>query len=70
MALTQRHLRMISKVVVCSNKHKGIEFLEQNKYLNPNVCRTSCCKPLIFQTQIIWSDRIHSLKYQRSTTIG
>ena len=28
------------------------------------------CKPLIFQTQIIWSNRICNLKYQRSTAMG
>ena len=32
--------------------------------------RFSCCKILVFQTQIIWSNRIHSLKYQRSQTLG
>ena len=32
---------------------KGIEPLEQIKYLNLNIFRTRCCKPLIFQTQII-----------------
>jgi len=35
-----------------------------------NIFGTRCCKPLIFQTQIIWSNRIHSLKYLRSTTFG
>ena len=38
------------------------------KYLNLNIFRTRCCKPLIFQTLIIWSNRIHSLKYLRSAT--
>ena len=40
------------------------------KYLNLNIFRTRFCKPLIFQTQIIWSNRIHSLKYVRSATFG
>ena len=40
------------------------------KYLNPNIFRTRCCKPLIFQTQIIWFNRIHSLKYLRYATLG
>ena len=40
------------------------------KYLNPNIFRTRCCKPLIFQTLIIWFNRIHSLKYLRSVTFG
>ena len=30
----------------------------------------SLCKPLIFETQIIWFNKIHSLKYQRSATFG
>ena len=28
------------------------------------------CKPLVFRTQIIWFNRIHSLKYLRSATFG
>ena len=40
------------------------------KYLNLNIFRTRCFKPLIFQTQIIWSNRMLSLKYLRSTTFG
>ena len=31
---------------------------------------TCGCKLLIFQTSIIWSNRINSLKYLRSTTLG
>ena len=40
------------------------------KYLNLNIFITRGCKPLIFQTQITWSNRIHSLKYLRSATFG
>ena len=40
------------------------------KYLNHNIFRTRCCKPLIFLTLIIWFNRIHSLNYLRSTTFG
>ena len=40
------------------------------KYLTPNIFRTRCCKPLIFQTLITWFNRIHSWKYLRSTTFG
>ena len=40
------------------------------KYSNLNSFRTRCSKPLIFQTQIIWANRIHSLKYLRSATFG
>ena len=37
---------------------------------NPHISATEWCKPLIFQTYIIWSNRNHSLKYQRYTTFG
>jgi len=40
------------------------------KHLNHNIFRTRCCKPLIFQTQIIWPNRIHNLKYLRSAKFG
>ena len=36
---------------------------------NPFIFETQCRKSLIFQTYIIWSNRIHSLKYLRSTTL-
>ena len=36
---------------------------------NLNIFGTQCCKYLIFQTYIIRSNRIHSLKYLRSTTL-
>jgi len=40
------------------------------KYYNPYIFVNWWCKLLIFQIQIIWSNRIHSLKYLRSTTLG
>ena len=49
---------------------KELSLLNKIKYLNLNIFRFWCCKPLIFQTQIIWSNRIHSLKYLRSATFG
>ena len=49
---------------------KELSLWNKIKYLNLNIFRTRCCKPLIFQTQIILSNRIHSLKYLRSTTFG
>ena len=57
---------------------KGIESVEQNQifkgsvreHLNHKIFRTRCCKPLIFQTQITWFNRIHSLKYLRYATFG
>ena len=49
---------------------KELSLWNKIKYLNLNIFRTRCCKPLIFQTHIILSNRIHSLKYLRSTTFG
>ena len=49
---------------------KELSIWNKIKYLNLNIFRTRCCKPLIFQTQIIWSNTIHSLKYLRSATFG
>ena len=49
---------------------KELSLWNKIKYLNLNIFRTQCCKPLIFQTQITWSNRIHSLKYLRSSTFG
>ena len=49
---------------------KELSLWNKIKYLNLNIFWTRCCKPSIFQTQIIWSYRIHSLKYLRSATFG
>ena len=38
-------------------------------FSNPNIFGTQCRKPLIFQTYIFWSNKSHSLKYQRFTTL-
>ena len=38
--------------------------------MQPDVANLWYFKPLIFQTCIIWSNRIHSLKYLRFTTLG
>ena len=37
-------------------------------FYNPYIFGIQCRKSLIFQTYIIWSNRIHSLKYRRSIT--
>ena len=50
--------------------HKGIESLPQNQFSNPYIFGTWWCKPLIFQTLIIWYNIIHCLKYLRSTILG
>ena len=49
---------------------KELSLWNKIKYLNLNIFRTWCCKSLIFQTQIIWSNRILCLKYLRSATFG
>jgi len=49
---------------------KELSLWHKIKYLNLNIFRTRCCKPLIFQAQIIWCNRIHSLKYLRYATFG
>ena len=38
-------------------------------FYNSYIFGIQCRKSLIFQTYIIWSNRIHSLKYLRSTTL-
>ena len=38
-------------------------------FSNPYIFWPLCCKPLIFQTYIIWSNRSHSLKCQMSTKL-
>ena len=38
-------------------------------FSNPNIFGTQCRKPLIFQTYIFWSNKSHSFKFQRFTTL-
>ena len=38
-------------------------------FSNPNIFGTQCRKPLINQTYIFWSNKSHSLKFQRFTTL-
>ena len=38
-------------------------------FSNPYIFGTQCHKSLIFQTYIIWSNKSHNLKCQRSTTL-
>ena len=49
-------------------KAKELSFCHKLKFFNPYIFKTWWCKPLIFLTLTIWSTRIHSLKYQRSTS--
>ena len=50
------------RLKTCNTK-KELSLRNKTKYLIPNIFRTRWCKPFIFQTQIILSNRIHSLKY-------
>ena len=45
-------------------------FATKIKFSNPYIVATWWCKHLIFQTSNIRFNRIHSLKYLRSTTLG
>ena len=49
---------------------KELSFCDNLKFPNFYISATSGCKPLIFQTYIIWPNRINSLKYLWSTTLG
>ena len=49
---------------------KAFLSLKMTNFFNPCNFSTWWCKPLIFQFNIFWSHRIHSLKKLRSTTLG
>ena len=49
---------------------KELSLCHKLKFSNPYIYGTWCCRLLIFQTKIIWCNRIHSLKFLRSTTLG
>ena len=51
-------------ISLCSKIYHKLEL--SNLYF----CATWKCKPLKYQTLIIWSNNIHSLKYLWSTTLG
>ena len=65
---TRKHIAMLNTFLIFIPKE--LSLWNKIKYFNLNIFRTRCCKPLIFQTQIIRSNRIHSLKYLRSVTFG
>ena len=52
------------------NQTKELSPCHKFWFSNPYIFWTLGRKPLIFQTYIIWSNRSHSLKCQRSTTLG
>ena len=47
----------------------AVQCANLSKCSNPYICATWQRKPLIYQTYIIWSNRIYSLKYLKSTTL-
>ena len=52
------------------NAPKELSLCYKLKLSNPYILVISWCKPLIFQTQIILSKKIYSLKFLRSMTLG
>ena len=48
---------------------KEVNFCHILKFSNTYICVIWWCKPFIFQTLTVWSNIIHSLKYQRSATL-
>ena len=59
----------LSKTLIFDQK-KELSLCHKFKFSNPYFFATWWCKPLIFHTLIIWSNRIHSLKCLRSSTLG
>ena len=51
-------------------RKKELSLCHKLHYSNPNIFRIGYCKPFIFQTQTIWSNRFNSLKYLKFTTFG
>ena len=49
---------------------KELSFCHKHKCSNSYICASGWFKPWRFQTLIIWSNRIHSFKYQRPPTLG
>jgi len=48
---------------------KELSFCHKLWFYNRHIFSIWWCKPLIYQTFIIWSKEIHSLKYLRSPTV-
>ena len=49
---------------------KELSLWIKSQFSNTYISTTKLCKPLIFQILIVWSNRSHSLKYLRFTTMG
>ena len=50
--------------------NKELSLCHKLWFSNPYIFGPQCRKPLMFHTYFIWSNRSHSLKCQRSTTLG
>ena len=57
------------KFLIC-NRIKEWSLCHKLKFSNPYIYGTWYYRLLIFQTKIMWCNRINSLKYLRSTTLG
>ena len=57
--------------IICSWLYASEELTLCHKlwFSNPNIFGTQCRKHLIFQTYIFWSNKSHSLKFLRFTTL-
>ena len=62
-------MRRKSHALKQKSKRKELSFCRKLWFYNPYIFGSQCRKSSIFQTYIIWSNRIHSLKYLRSTTL-
>ena len=64
----ETRLKFIKFVLKMHKLQRNWVFVTNSNIWTTNSFRTRCCKPSIFQTQILLFHRIHTLKYQRSTT--
>ena len=61
-------IKVIYKLKEINFFKKKLRLCHKLKFSFPYIFATWWCKPLIFQTYIIWSNGINSLKYLRSVT--
>ena len=61
--------KILSTILSPSKLTEELSFCHKLWIYNPYFFGTQCRTSLIFQTYIIWSNRIHILKYLRSTTL-
>ena len=48
---------------------KKLSLCHKSQFSNTYISTTKLCKPLIFQTYIVWYNRSHTLKYLRSISL-